>query len=192
MQIGELDGKKTDRIVQLKEILDHIGGTEISDNLPGTKWSKLVINSTFSGLSAACNGTYGDVLDHPVLLRAAIHTMQEVVEVGHAHGITFAMMSTFEPAAYATLDDIDEKLITVPRLMHGSRDLEASMLQDLQKGQPTEIRFINGIVTMYGKTYDIATPFNSLIQEIVEEAQAAKTVPDFETSVARFETLLNA
>lgn len=192
MQIGELDGKKTDRIIHLKEILDHIGGTEISDNLPGTKWSKLVINSTFSGLSAACNGTYGDVLDHPVLLRAAIHTMQEVVEVGHAHGITFAPMSTFEPAAYATLDDIDEKLSTVPQLMHGSRDLEASMLQDLQKGQPTEIRFINGIVTMYGNTYDIKTPFNSLIQEIVEEAQAAKTVPDFETSVARFAALLNA
>jgi len=44
---------------------------------------------------------------------------------------------------------------------------------------------------MYGNTYDIATPFNSLIQEIVEEAQAAKTVPDFETSVARFAALLN-
>ncbi len=28
MQIGELDGKKTDRIIHLKEILDHIGVTE--------------------------------------------------------------------------------------------------------------------------------------------------------------------
>jgi len=190
LQIGELDGATTDRIVRLKEVLDTIGGTEISDNLPGTKWSKLIINSAFSGLSAACNATYGDVLDHPVLLRAAIHAMKEVLDVGHAHGIEFARMGEADLTVYSELSDIDQKMIELPQLMNSSRNLEASMLQDLRKHQPTEIDYINGVVTMYGETYGIPTPVNSMIQALVRNAQDKQEVTDFEQSVEQFKALL--
>ena len=62
-QIGELNGEITERIQQIKSILDLVGGTHISDNLVGTKWSKLLINNAFSGLSAALNTEFGGVLD---------------------------------------------------------------------------------------------------------------------------------
>lgn len=63
-QIGELNGEITERIQRVKSVLDLMGGTHISDNLVGTKWSKLLINNAFSGLSAALNGEYGDIIDH--------------------------------------------------------------------------------------------------------------------------------
>lgn len=65
-QIGELDGRLTERIQRVQSILDVVGGTYVSDNLVGTKWSKLLINAAFSGLSAALNGTYADVLDSDI------------------------------------------------------------------------------------------------------------------------------
>ena len=55
-----------------------------------------------------------------------------------------------------------------------SRLLEASMLQDLQKQRPTEIDYINGIVTKLGKENNVNTPVNDLIVEIVSDAQNQK------------------
>jgi len=75
-------------------------------------------------------------------------------------------------------------------LMNSSRNLEASMLQDLRKHQPTEIDYINGVVTMYGKTYGIPTPVNSMIQALVRNAQDKQEVTDFEQSVEQFKALL--
>ena len=64
------------------------------------------------------------------------------------------------------------------------------MLQDLRKHQPTEIDYINGVVTMYGETYGIPTPVNSMIQALVRNAQDKQEVTDFEQSVEQFKALL--
>ncbi len=62
--IGELDGSLSKRIKAVKGVLDLAGSAEISDNLVGTRWVKLMVNVSMSGLSAALDCTYGDILDN--------------------------------------------------------------------------------------------------------------------------------
>ncbi|WP_297430629.1 ketopantoate reductase family protein [Clostridium sp.] len=117
-QIGELNGEITERIQVIKSILDLVGGTHISDNLIGTKWSKLLINNAFSGLSAALNCKYGDILDNEILIISAVHIIDETIKVGHANGVKFAKLTGFNISSLElnNENDIPERIQTLNQL----------------------------------------------------------------------------
>lgn len=192
-QIGELNGETTERIQKIKSILDLVGGTHISDNLVGTKWSKLLINNAFSGLSAALNVEYGVVLDHDISIVSAVRIADETIKVGHANGVKFATMSSFdiESLEIQSDKDIPERIKTLRVLMESSRLLKASMLQDLEKQRKTEIDYINGVVPRSASGKQISTPYNDMVVRLVKQAEESQTVPDFETNIKFFEELNN-
>src|SRR5690625_1985587 len=92
-QIGELNGCKTERIEQIQRLLNHIGHTEISDNLIGTKWSKLLVNVAMSGMSAALGCTYGDILNDETAIRSAVMLADETLKTGAADGVEFTELA---------------------------------------------------------------------------------------------------
>lgn len=192
-QIGELNGETTERIQQIKSILDLVGGTHISDNLVGTKWSKLLINNAFSGLSAALNVEYGVVLDHDISIVSAVRIADETIKVGHANGVKFATMSGFdiESLEIQSEEDIPERIKTLRVLMESSRLLKASMLQDLEKQRKTEIDYINGVVPRSALGKQISTPYNDMVLRLVKQAEESQTVPNFDTNIKFFEELNN-
>ncbi|MCZ1267610.1 ketopantoate reductase family protein [Paenibacillus tundrae] len=192
-QIGELNGETTERIQQIKSILDLVGGTHISDNLVGTKWSKLLINNAFSGLSAALNVEYGVVFDHDISIVSAVRIADETIKVGHANGVKFATMSGFdiESLEIQSEEDIPERIKTLRVLMESSRLLKASMLQDLEKQRKTEIDYINGVVPRSASGKQISTPYNDMVLRLVKQAEESQTVPNFDTNIKFFEELNN-
>ncbi|ASB67022.1 2-dehydropantoate 2-reductase [Bacillus velezensis] len=191
-QIGELHGETTERIQRIKSVLDLIGGTHISDNLVGTKWSKLLINNAFSGLSAALNGEYGDILDHEIGIVSAVHIADETIKVGHANGVKFAKMGglDIESLELRSENDIPERIQTFRAAMEPSRLLRASMLQDLEKKRKTEIDYINGVIPKMAEGTGISTPFHDLVVAQVKCAEESQTVPNFDTNIKAFEELL--
>jgi 2-dehydropantoate 2-reductase len=190
-QIGELNGEITERIQQIKSILDLVGGTHISDNLVGTKWSKLLINNAFSGLSAALNTEYGGVLDHEVSIVSAAHIADETIKVGYANGVKFAEMNGFDIASLEikTEKDIPERVETLRNFMKSSRLLKASMLQDLEKKRKTEIDCINGVVPRLAEGKGILTPYNDMVVKLVKQAEESQSVPDFDSNIKFFDEL---
>ncbi|MGF9696801.1 ketopantoate reductase family protein [Paenibacillus sp. MABNR03] len=193
-QIGELNGEITERIQRVKSVLDLVGGTHISDNLVGTKWSKLLINNAFSGLSAALNGEYGDILDNEVGIVSAVHIADETIKVGHANGIQFVKMYGFDIASLElkSKNDIPERIRTLQVVMEPSRLLKASMLQDLEKKRKTEIDYINGVVSSKAEGTGIETPYNDLVVKLVKSAEETQSVPHFHTNIKAFEDLVSA
>ncbi len=191
-EIGELDGTVTERIKAVKAVLDLVGGTVISDNLVGTKWTKLVINTSFSGLSAALNCTFGDILSNQASATCAVLIMDETIRTGMAKGVTLAAAEGFpiESLVLYNKGDIPERIKVLRRLLASSAMLKASMLQDLEKKQPTEIDCINGIVSKYAKDVGIATPCNDLVIKLVKQAEKNKTVPKFRTNIKYIYKLL--
>ncbi|MCP1184363.1 ketopantoate reductase family protein [Paenibacillus sp. 1781tsa1] len=192
-QIGELNGEITERIQRVKSVLDLVGGTHISDNLVGTKWSKLLINNAFSGLSAALNGEYGDIIDHEAGIVSAAHIADETIKVARANGVTLVKMNGFDIASLElnSKEDIPERVKTLRYVMEPSRLLKASMLQDLEKNRKTEIDYINGVVSSKAEGTGIATPYNDLVVKLVKSAEETQTVPDFDTNIKAFEELLS-
>lgn len=188
--IGEIDGKVTSRLSKIKAVLEHVGYCEISSDILGIKWSKLLMNATFSGMSAALGCTFGEILDNKTAMVSLAYIADETIKVAHAHGIQLAKMQG-KDMEFLELKDgqkVSEKMDFYHEVWSPHRKLKASMLQDLEKQKKTEIDYINGFVSKKGKELGVKTPYNDLVVQLVKEAEDKKEVPDFTTNLARFES----
>ena len=88
--MGGMPGIPDEKIQQVKDVLEKMCPVEIEANLPGARWSKLLINATFSGLGTVIGGTFGDVTGNAQAREIAVRCMKEVIDVGRAAGVTFA------------------------------------------------------------------------------------------------------
>jgi 2-dehydropantoate 2-reductase len=188
--IGEIDGEITPRLSKVKAVLDHVGYCEISSNILGIKWSKVLMNATFSGMSAALGCTFGEVLDNKTAMTSLAYIADEAIKVAQAQGIQLALMQgkDMEFLELKNGQTVSEKMDFYHEVWTPHRKLKASMLQDLEKQKKSEIDYINGCVSKKGKEVGIKTPYNDLVVQLVKEAETAKRVPDFTTNLARFES----
>ncbi|MDR1211943.1 MAG: 2-dehydropantoate 2-reductase [Spirochaetaceae bacterium] len=172
--IGEMDGTITPRIQSAKEILSHVGHVEVITDLMAVRWSKVLMNATFSGMSAALAVTFGEVLNDPVTIQCIAHIADETIRAANATGIHLALMQgkDFEQLRLESKDDIPSKIPFYHDVWDQHVALKASMLQDLEKTRPTEIDFINGIVAKTGREKGIPTPFNDKVIELVKREES--------------------
>jgi 2-dehydropantoate 2-reductase len=190
--IGEIDGRVTPRLHRIKDVLSAVGGCQIVDNLMPIRWSKLLMNATFSGVSAALGCLFGDVLDDPRAMRFLSHIADETIKVARANGFRLAEMQgeDMELLELRPGETVDDKMAFYRRVWSRHAKLKASMLQDLEKGRKTEINQINGYVCQKGRAAGVATPCNDLVVELVSEAEATKTLPSFTDNLERMRTCL--
>ncbi|GGC76146.1 2-dehydropantoate 2-reductase [Thalassobacillus devorans] len=190
--VGELNGEITDRIKMIKSILDTVGTCEITTNIQGVKWSKLLMNVTFSGMSAALGCTFGDILNNPNAMKSLANIADETIKVAHSHHIQLAQMQgkDFESLELNDQSDIPQKLEFYHEVWGPHANLKASMLQDLEKRKPTEIDFINGYIVEKGRESNVQTPFNEVVCQLVKEAEKNKEIPDFATNMGEFKSIL--
>ncbi|WP_378953262.1 ketopantoate reductase family protein [Pelosinus sp. sgz500959] len=179
-EIGEIDGVLRPRLEKVKETLSAAGGTTILTNLMGIRYTKLLMNSTFSGMSAALNGTFSDVLVNPKAMVCVAHIADEVIKVCHSLGYRMVEMqgADLEQLELNSKADIPGKM-EIYKKVWGRHNNKASMLQDLEKGKKTEIDYINGVVCQAGRKCGILTPFNDMVVSLVKEAEARDGVNNF-------------
>jgi len=191
-EIGEIDGVVRPRLEKVKEVLSTAGGTTILTNLMGIRYTKLLMNSTFSGMSAALNGLFSDVLANPKAMICVAHIADEVIKVCHGLGYRMVEMqgSDFEFLELNSKTEIPSKMDFYKKVW-GRHNNKASMLQDLEKGKKTEIDYINGVVCRGGRKCGIPTPFNDKVVELVKEAESRGGVNDF-SYLERFNDIIEA
>ena len=190
-EIGEMDGAMRPRLELVQDYLSAVGKTEICTDLMGIRFSKLLMNATFSGMSAALGCTFGEVLENPRAMTCLAFIADECIKVAHAQGVRLAVMqgNDLEVFELNNAADISSKLPIYQKIWGEHTKLKASMLQDLEKKRDTEIAYINGLVCDKGLEQGVPTPFNSKVVELVSEAQARRGVNDF-SYLSRFDALL--
>lgn len=190
--IGELEGRITSRVREIADILSLVGCCKVSNNILGIKWAKLLMNSTFSGMSAALGCTFGEVLHNERAMYSLAYIADETIKVAHALGIKLVPMQgkDFEFLELKDESDVQSKMSFYKEVWTPHVKLKASMLQDLEKGKKTEIDYINGHVSTKGKLVGIKTPYNDLVVELVKEAEEQKVLPDFNVNLEKFNRLI--
>jgi 2-dehydropantoate 2-reductase len=153
--IGELDGRISARAKAIAAEFGRAGlDTEVSDNIVGTMWDKLLVNVSTGALAAITRLTYGPLYDVPEIEATALVAVAEAMAVAHARGV---VLSIAEPRDAWTLASAGL-----------SQDFKTSMLQSLEKGSRTEIDFINGAVVREGERLGIPTPVNRALVACVK------------------------
>jgi 2-dehydropantoate 2-reductase len=173
MVVGELDGSERDRTRLLARCLETGFEVRLTRNLRGQIWSKLLVNSTFTGLSAVSGLRYGGVAEHPDGREAAYAIWTEGVTVGEAEGLTLeTVYHDVEPRSLVERDDA-----ALDRLMAIAGNTKPSMLQDLEQGRATEVDVVNGGVAERGRAHSIPTPFNVRVVELVHLMEDGERAP---------------
>lgn len=175
--MGGMDGISEEKFNEVTNLLELMCPVHREDNLLGARWSKLLINATFSGLGTVVGGTFGDVSENKYGKKVAIRCMKECIDVGHATGVTFAPVqgkNIVKLFYYKGAFKRTFGTLLLPIAMKKHRDIEPSMLQDLKKGKPCEIDAINGVVCEWGKKFHISTPINDKIVEIIKKIQSGE------------------
>jgi 2-dehydropantoate 2-reductase len=190
-EMGEVGGVVRPRLDVARAYLECVGRTEIRSNLIGIRFAKVLMNATFSGMSAALGCTFGDVLGNPKAMTCLAFVANECIAVARARGVRLVEMQgeDLERLELRSPADIPSKMPLYRKIWGQHVKLKASMLQDLEKGRDCEINYINGVICGYGRECGVATPFNDKIVELVTEAQNRRAVNDF-SDLGRFDSLL--
>tara|TARA_A100001037_G_scaffold57562_1_gene49704 strand:- start:364 stop:1422 length:1059 start_codon:yes stop_codon:yes gene_type:complete len=167
--VGELNGSITPRLEEIQKILSHVAKVDISKNILGTKWTKLIVNSMSMGPWGLIGLLNREVMKLPGMFDLAVDLGMETVAVGTALGLNV------EPVFGLSADDFtgeeDKMLLNALKTMTGHTGPRArtAPIHDHLKDRKNEIEFINGLVSKKGKELGISTPFNDAISELARE-----------------------
>ncbi len=180
--LGELNGELSVRLETLGRVLSDVAEVHFTDNIQGQVWSKLLLNSSFSGLGVVTGLVYGDVVALPNGAEVAMALWTEGFRVAMAMNMDLDVVAGIQPRDIAVLDSKDRShsLESIEVLVAALGATKASMLQDIEKGAVTEVDVINGGVCAAGRKVGIATPLNDAVVAMVhgyEEGQG-KPHPD--------------
>ena len=139
---------------------------EVSDNVAGALWDKLVLNCAYNALSAIARLPYGRLAHGDGVAAVMRDVVAECAGVAQACGIVLS-------------DDI---LQTVLRLADSMPNQRSSTAQDLMRGRPSEIDHINGHVVRRGEALGVPTPVNRLLHVLVKLLEANPAVPSPESA----------
>jgi len=126
-------------------------------------WAKLFYNAALNPLGALLGVPYGALPPDPDARSIMDDVLAEAFAVARAEGIALPWPDV---EAYRAL--------FYERLVPATASHRSSMLQDLERGRPTEIDAMNGWVARRGAALGVSTPANRLLtQAIRARARAA-------------------
>jgi 2-dehydropantoate 2-reductase len=145
--------------VQAVAMLLEQGGlySEVVDDVTSLVWGKLAINAAINPLTALLHVPNGALLESGYARGLMGDAAREVAAVANAKEIALPYA---DPASRAE---------EVARLTSPNR---SSMLQDIQRGAPTEIDAICGAIVCEGEQLGIPTPINATLYRLVKALEA--------------------
>ena len=130
--------------------------TELTPTLQAHLWTKIFYNAALNPLGALFGQPYGALAADPDARAVMDAVIDECFAVADARGVVplVAPADAYRELFYGRL---------VPSTAHH----RSSMLQDLERGRPTEIEAINGCIWRYGCEAGIPTPVNATMTRLV-------------------------
>ena len=126
--------------------------TDISANVEGALWAKLILNCAYNALSAITQQPYGQLVQGEGVQDVIRDLVNECLAVAQADGITVP------GDVWQAVERIAQ---TMPQQL-------SSTAQDLARGKRSEIDHLNGYVLRRGEVLGIATPVNRVMHTLVK------------------------
>lgn len=133
--------------------------TEVSPNVRGALWAKLILNCAYNALSALARLPYGELVQRAGVDEVMQDLVAECLAVARAEGVEVP----------------GEPLAAVRGLARTMPGQYSSTAQDLMRGKPSEIDHLNGLVVRRGAVLGVPTPANRALHTLVKLVEAGGT-----------------
>jgi 2-dehydropantoate 2-reductase len=161
--IGAVTAEGEPAARQIAEMMTSAGlETHFTNNIKKYEWDKVILNAALNPVCAVTQKTMRDMMTFDLTIELSEKLIKEGVKVAEADGITF-----------------DEGFVE-----HGMQYLKKagyhkpSMLQDVERGAPTEIDWISLKIVEYGRKHGIETPYNLTVTALVKGLELKSKAPD--------------
>ena len=181
--LGAISKQRSKHFAKVKELLEMMGTVEVEENFLGTRWSKLLINAAFSGMSAVLGCTFGEAAGPKDSRRIVQALIKECIDVCQVGGIRIEPVQGKDIVKLLNYTNTLKRAFSffiIPIAIRKHAKLKASMLQDLEKGKLTEVDAINGAVSEYGRMVNFPTPVNDKVVEIIHRIERGELKPCFD------------
>ena len=181
--LGSISEKRSRHFDHVKRLLEHMGTVDVEENFIGTRWSKLLINASFSGMSAVLGCTFGEAAKPRESRKIVQALIKECIDVCAKGGIRIEPVQGKDIVKLLDYSNPLKKAFSyfiIPIAIRKHAKLKASMLQDLEKGKMTEVDAINGAVSAYGRKIGFPTPVNDKVVEIIHGIEEGKYKAGFD------------
>ncbi|VTU18768.1 ketopantoate reductase family protein [Variovorax sp. PBL-E5] len=125
---------------------------QMSDNVRGSLWAKLILNCAYNALSAVSQLPYGVLVKGVGVSDVIRDVVAECLAVAKAEGIVIP-------------SDIDAAVRGIAQSMPSQY---SSTAQDLARGKLSEIDHLNGLVVRRGEALGVPTPANRVLFVMVK------------------------
>jgi 2-dehydropantoate 2-reductase len=126
--------------------------TEISENVRGALWAKLILNCAYNAMSAIAQLPYGKLVECDGVTDVMRDVVAECLAVAQADGVTVP-------------GDVDAAVRKIAETMPGQY---SSTAQDVARHKPSEIDHLNGYVMRRGAARGVPTPANRVLHTLVK------------------------
>lgn len=174
LYVGHLHGETTPRLEALRQSLDAVMETEISDNILGVLWSKLTYT---------CLGYYGSLADASLATtctseadhRAMADFFAEIVAVGEALGVRWIKLAEYFPGDFHPRNSAEHRLAAVNGFAKTWKTEDRKgPLRYVQKKIRTEVDFTLAYVVNEGKKLGMPMPLCGKLLDIFRELEVGK------------------
>ena len=149
--IGEIDNRRTDRIVQIEQAFKRAGmEITVAADIQVALWTKFLFISSFSGVGAVANAPAGIIRSEAKWRTRIIKAMEEIYDLARARGVK--LPATAIDTSMAAVDALPE-------------DATSSMQRDIAAGKPSELESQNGAVVRLARESGIEVPTHTFIYE---------------------------
>lgn len=178
MIIGKPDGSDDPRLDNLQYILNAIGPTRVVNNISEYIYSKLILNSCITTLGAISGLKVGALLTDRNMRNLFLRIINEGITVANA--LNMEIPDFAGRVNYYRIVKGNNWYYRLRR--HGFirifglkyRRIKSSGLQSLERGEKTEITYMNGYLVNKGHELGIDLPVNERLVEMIHEIEQKK------------------
>ncbi|PWI48091.1 2-dehydropantoate 2-reductase [Candidatus Heimdallarchaeota archaeon B3_Heim] len=179
--IGSLGNHENkNRLREVKHLLEYLLPTTVTENIFGALYAKLGINAGINGLGALSGLAIGEIVDNERYAQLFMGIMKELFTIAEKENIeVFQLNEAYHPRDITLSDtdspsDIVKKHMLLKRIFEPYRAVKSSTLRSLERGQRSEIDFINGFIARKGTELGVLTPINVHITQLIKEIETGE------------------
>src|SRR5215470_2312598 len=183
--LGELDGKSTERVGGLAELLSVVEATPVTDNIWGYKWAKLIYGALLFATALVDAHVYEVVERSPWVKKALVGIVGEGMAVSDKAGVRLLPFDEFDPAWYraAVAGDAaarDRAMAAIAAHYRAHTKTKTGIWRDLAvRRRKTEVDCQLGMIARKGEALGVATPLTRRLMELIRDLENGRRQMDW-------------
>ncbi len=181
--IGTLDGTITPGLKDIKTMLETFTTTDITMNIYGHLWIKLLINCNVAPVGVSFGSEVKDLISNNKLIPIMIGLTNEIVTVAQASNVPlekFENILDVDMLKVNSFTDYKRAVAIMKIAGEKHQSIKSTIWQDIEKGRKTEIDYLNGYIEKKAEEYGISTPINAALIKLVKQIENGEKKPSID------------